>query len=128
MSAFNNKFLELCTSGSIDLSSDTIKARLVRTSGYTISDDDVVNGLPATIGADVTLGTKALSYGTFDAADAVFSSIGAGADIDSVVLFKDTATPASDPVICQITGFSVTPNGGDITISWQATTPFIFKV
>lgn len=128
MSAFNNKFLEQCTSGSINLSTDTIKARLVRTSGYTISDNAVVSGLPAAIVTDVTLGTKALSLGTFDAADAVFSAVPSGAAIDSVVLFKDTGTPASDPVICQITGFSVTPNGGDITIQWQATSPFIFKI
>src|SRR6266576_3561470 len=127
MSAFNNKALEQFTKALIDLSANTIKARLVRTSGYTIADNDVVNSLPATIGADVTLGTKVESLGTFDAADAVFTAISSGAAIDSVVLIKDTGTPASDPVICQITGFSVTPNGGDITIQWQNTTPWIFK-
>lgn len=128
MSAFNNKFLELCTSGGIDLSTDTVKFRLVRTSAYTIADNDVVSGLPAAIATDVTAGSKVLSLGTFDAADAVFTSVPSGAAIDSVVVFKDTGTPASDPVVCQITGFSVTPNSGNITLQWQATTPFIFKV
>jgi len=128
MSAYNNTFLEQLTKKLIDLSSDTIKARAVRTSAYTISDGAVVSGLPAALVTDVTLGSKVLSLGTFDAADAVFVSVPSGAAVDSVVLFKDTATPASDPVICQITGFSVTPNGGDITIQWQNSSPWIFKI
>ena len=128
-SAHYDEGLEKFTQGSINLSSDTIVARLVRTSAYTFSQThDFADDLPAAIVTDVTLGSKVLSGGTFDAADAVFSSVPAGAAIDALVIFKDTGSAATSPLIAYIDGFSVTPNGGDITIQWQATSPFIFKI
>jgi hypothetical protein len=109
---------------------DTIKVRLVRVSAYTFNQShEFASSLPAAIVTDVTLGTKALAGdGTFDAADAVFSSVPGGAAIDALVIYKDTGSAATSPLLAYIDGFSVTPNGGDITIQWQATSPFIFKI
>jgi len=129
MSAFWDKGLEAFSGGSINLSTDTVKVRLLRKSGYTLSQtDQYVNVLPAAIGTDVTLGTKVLSGGTLDAADAVFTAVPTGAAIDSLAIYKDTGVSTTSPLIAYIDGFSVTPNGGDITIQWQATTPWIFKL
>ena len=117
------------TSGSIDLSTDTIRVRLMRTSAYTFSQaHEFASSLPAAIATDVTLGTKVLSGGTFDAANAVFSAVSAGAAIDCLAIFKFVTVDGDSPLIAYIDGFSVTPNGGDITIQWQATTPWIFKI
>lgn len=128
-SAHYNLGLEKFTAGSINLSSDTISVRLVRTSAYTFSQaHEFMSSAPAAIVTDVTLGTKALSGGTFDAADAVFTAVPSGAAIDALIIFKFVTNDAASPVLAYIDGFSVTPNGGDITIQWQGTTPFIFKI
>lgn len=128
-SAHYNLGLEKFTAGSINLSSDTIRVRLVRTSAYTFSQaHEFMSSAPAAIVTDVTLGTKALSGGTFDAADAVFTAVPSGAAIDALIIFKFVTNDAASPVLAYIDGFSVTPNGGDITIQWQGTTPFIFKI
>lgn len=121
------------TSGGINLGTgsggDVIRVRLVRSSAYTFSQaHEFMSSAPAAIATDVTLGSKALSGGTFDAADAVFTAVPAGAAIDALIIFKFVTNDAASPVIAYIDGFSVTPNGGDITIQWQGTTPFIFKV
>ena len=126
-SAHYNEGLESFTKAEINLVSDTIKARLGRVSAYTFSQShSVVGDLPAAIVTDVTLGSKSVVDGTFDAADAVFASVPAGAAVDFVAIWDDTH--ASDRLIAYIDGFSVTPNGGDITLQWQASTPFIFKI
>lgn len=128
-SAHYDLTLEEFTKGNIALDADTIKARLVRTSAYTFSQaHDFADDLPAAIVTDVTLGTKVLDSGTFDAADSVFSAVPAGAAINALVIYKDTGNAATSNLIAYIDGFSVTPNGGDITVQWQGTTPWIFKI
>jgi len=128
-SAHYNLTLKKFLDADVDMLVDTIKARLVRTSAYTFSQaHDFADDLPAAIVTDVTLGSKTTTAGEFDAADAVFSAVPAGAAIDAVVLYKDTGVASTSPLIAYLDGFSVTPNGGDITLQWQATSPFIFKI
>ena len=119
----------------IDLTADTIKVRPIRVSGYTFAatHTSMTPVVAATGGpGDVTLGTKALGTGTdggtFDAADAVFTAWAAGAAIDGLVIFKFVTNDAGSTPIAYIDGFTVTPNGGDITFQWQSTNPFIFKI
>lgn len=113
----------------IDLLVDTIKCRLVRTSAYTFSQThDFADDLPAAIVTDATLGSKTTTAGVFDAADAVFSAVPAGAAIDACVFYKDTGAAATSPVFLYLDGFSVTPNGGDITLQWAAASPNIWKI
>ena len=76
--------------------------------------------------ANVPLGTKtvgSIADGTFDAADVTFSTI-TGDQADYLVLYKYDATPANATMIVTwdsaTTGLPVTPNGGDITITWNA--------
>jgi len=130
-SAHYNQGLEDYTKKLIDLGTgtggDVIKVRLLRTSAYTFSAaHTVVGDLPSAIVTDVTLAGKVLSAGTFDANDAVFVAVPAGAAIDALAIWDDTH--ASDRLLAYIDGFSVTPNGGDITVVWQGTTPWIYKI
>lgn len=133
-SAHYNETLKLFLEGSINVTSDTIKVRLVRTSAYTFSQShNFADDLPAAIVTDVTLGSKTTNGGgsdpgCFNAADAVFASVTAGAAIDALVIYKDTGSAATSPVIAYIDGFSVTPNGGDITVQWANSSPWIFKL
>lgn len=112
----------------------TVKTRLMRVSAYTFSQaHQFASSLPAAIVTDVTLGTKTANGGgadpgCFDAADATFTAVPSGAAIDCLVVFKDTGTPASSNLLWYIDGFTVTPNGGDITIQWQGSAPWIAKL
>lgn len=129
MSAHYNEFLQRCTLGTVDMSTQTIKVRMVRTSAYTFSAaHEFASSLPAAISTDVTLGTKSLVDGTFDAADAVYTAVSAGAAIDACVVYRFVTNDADSLLIAYLDGFSVTPNGGDITLRWAASSPFIFKV
>jgi hypothetical protein len=129
MSQFYDTALEDFTQGQIDLSANTIKVRLLRTSAYTFSAaHTLMSSVTPAVGTDPTLGTKALASGTFDAADAVWSAVGAGAAINCLVVYKFVTVDGDSIPIAYIDGFSVTPNGGDITAVWQSTTPFIFKI
>lgn len=113
----------------IDLLVDTIKVRLVRTSAYTFSQlHDFLDDLPAAIVTDVTLGTKTTTDGKFDAADATFTAVPSGAAIDACVIYKDTGVASTSPLIVYLDGFSVTPNGGDITLQWANASPFIWTI
>jgi hypothetical protein len=106
---------------SIDMDTDTIKVRLVRTSAYTYSAaHQFLSSLPAAIGTDQTLASRTVTNGVFGAANATFTAVAAGAAIDALALYKDTGNAATSPLICYMDGFSVTPNGGDITVAWNA--------
>ena len=118
------KFKELLLGGDIDLATDTIKAVLVDTATYTYSAahdflDDIPSGeRVATSGA---LASKTITNGVFDAADVTFTSV-TGDQAEAIVLYKDTGAEGTSPLICYIdtgTNLPVTPNGGDITVSWD---------
>lgn len=136
-SAYFNLGLEKFVSSAsrIDLTADTIKVRPTRVSTYTFAatQASMTPVIAATGGpGDVTLGTKSLKTGAdggcFDAADAVFTAWAAGAAIDSLVIYKFVTVDADSIPICYLDGFTVTPNGGDITFQWAAANPFIFKI
>lgn len=120
--------------GSIDWDTDTIKAVLV--------DHGVDTPVPATdqflsdisAGARVAISPaltgKTVTNGVADADDVVLPTV-SGASCESIVLFKDTGSPATSRLIAFIdtaTGLPVTPNGGDITIEWDAGANKVFKL
>ncbi len=116
-------FKKLLLDGDIDLLTDTIRVALIDTGVYTYSSahdfyDDAVAGL---VGAAVTLTSKTTTGGVFDAADAVVSAV-TGNTAEAVIIYKSTGTNSTSPLIAYIdtaTGLPVTPNGGDITITWD---------
>lgn len=120
---------------SVDYDTDTIKVALVR--GYTLSIDthqylsDVTGGGGGTIvGTAQTLASKTGTLGVADAADITFTAVAAGAACGSLVIFKDTGSAATSPLMAHIdtaTNLPVTPNGGDIAIAWSSGADKIFK-
>lgn len=114
---------EALLSGSLDLSSDTIKVVLVDTADYTVNlttdnalDDIAAGGRVAT----ATLASKTVTLGAFDVADVTFSAV-SGDQSEALVIYKDTGVESTSQLIAYIdtaTGLPVTPNGGDITITW----------
>jgi hypothetical protein len=122
------------TLGDITAGGTAVKCRLMRVSAYVFSQaHQFASSLPAAIVTDVTLGTKTANGagadpGCFDAADAAFVAVPAGAAIDCLAVFKDTGAAGTSPLLFYIDGFTVTPNGGDITIQWQNSAPWIAKL
>ena len=111
------RFLE----SQINWMTDTVKVILVSTSGYTpqTAVHQYLADIPisARIAGPVTLTAKATTGGAADAADCTFTSV-SGATINAIVIYKDTGTEATSPLIAYIdtaTGLPITPNGGDIT-------------
>lgn len=122
------------TLGDITAGGTVVKVRLMRVSAYTLSQaHQYASSLPAAIATDVTLGSKTANGaggdpGCFDAADATFLAVPAGAAIDCLAVFKDTGVAGTSPLLFYIDGFTVTPNGGDITVQWANALPFIAKL
>jgi hypothetical protein len=119
----------------IDLTGDTIQVRPIRVSGYTFAATHAtMSSVTAATGGpgDQALASKALGTGadggTFDAADRVFTAWASGAALDALCIFKFVTNDAGSTPICYLDGFTVTPNGGDITFQWAAANPFIFKI
>ena len=127
------KGIEQLMQAGINLVSDTIKVVLVDTADYTVdlAAHDFLNDVPA--GARVataTLGSKAVTGGAFDAADVTFSTV-TGDPSEALIIYKDTGTESTSPLIMYIdtaTGLGVTPNGGDITVTWDNGANKIFKI
>lgn len=71
------------------------------------------------------------SNGAVNADDATFTSV-SGDQVKSIVIYKYVdATPANCPLIAYLdsaTGLPITPNGGDIIITWDNGTNKIFRL
>lgn len=124
------RFLE----AQINWMTDTIKVILVSTSAYTpqTAVHQYLADIPvsARIAGPVTLTAKATTGGAADAADCTFTSV-SGATINAIVIYKDTGTEATSPLIAYIdtaTGLPITPNGGDIIVTWDNGVNRIFRV
>ena len=108
---------------SIDLDTDTIKVALVDTGTYTFSAaHQYYSSVTGVVGTPATLASKTITNGVFDAADVTFTAV-TGASVEALVVYKDTGSAATSPLIAFIdtgTNLPVTPNGGDITIQWNA--------
>jgi len=119
----------------VDLDADTIKAVLIDhgTDTPNITTDDFYNDISAGIVGSLssaltskTIGTVAA--GVFDADNVTFTAV-SGNSVESVNLLKDTGTTSTSDLIAYFdtgTGLPVTPNGGDITVTWNASGIFTF--
>jgi len=124
------RFLE----GQFNWNTDTIKAVLVDTGTYTVnlSAHEFLSdiGTGARISTSGAFTGKTTSGGAADANDITFTSV-TGASIEAIVLYKDTGTDATSPLIAFIdtgTGLPITPNGGDIIVTWDNGANKIFKL
>lgn len=111
----------------VDMDTDTIKVSLVDSADYTVNlstdnaYDDVDVG--SAVVSEATLGSKAISAGAFDSADPTFSSV-TGDVSELLVVWKDTGTPSTSTLVAYYDTFSsgmpVTPNGGNIVVTVNA--------
>lgn len=138
MTAWYSKGLQAFGNGEVDWTTDTIKVALLNITApgatiYTpnLSTDQFLSDIPDTGPGAAIFGTGTLLSttnvdGLLDAADTVISGVGATSDdIEALVIYKDTGSAATSPLLCYIdSGSGLTigtaPNGTDITIIWNA--------
>ena len=120
--------------GSINILTDDIKTVLVDTATYSVSIDvdEFLDDIPVgeRVATSGNMASKTSTLGVFDAADITFSSV-TGDVSEALVIYKDTGVAATSPLLAYIdgaTGLPVTPNGGDITITWDSGANKIFKL
>lgn len=132
--ALYGKGREKFLNGDIDWASDDIKAVLVDVADYTVSIDvdEFLDDIPGGAIVDTTANFtgKTSTLGVADADNATFASA-TGDPSEAVVIYKDTGSAATSPLIAYIdtaTGLGVTPGGGDITVQWDDGANKIFKL
>lgn len=108
--------------GQIDFSTHPISAALVP-SGYTYSTaHEFLADVGTVVGAAVGLASKSIADGTFDADDLSFGALAPGNTVKALVLFKNTGSPSTSPLLCyldEVTGFPFSTNGGAVSIPWS---------
>lgn len=101
-------------------------AALIDTGTYTYSAaHQYYSDLSGIIGTPVEVGaTKSYTSGTFDGANVTFTAV-TGNTAEAIVLYRKNAGANTTWRLisyqdANVTGLPVTPNGGDITITWDA--------
>jgi hypothetical protein len=134
---YRNNVLGDNTYTNVQLDSDTIAAMFLDNADDTwivsngdLSDIASAARVPAAASCP-SLGTKTIGdigVGVFDAADTTFSSL-SGDQSEQLIVFKNTGTDATAVIIAgwdTATGLPLTPNGGDVTVVWNASGIFTF--
>lgn len=132
--ALYDKGREAFLNGDIDWDTDNIKVVLVDAADYTVNlaTDDNLDDIPAgaRVATSGNLTGKTITDGVADAADVTLSSV-TGDQSEALVIYKDSGVESTSKLIAYIdtaTGLPVTPNGSDITITWDSGANKIFKL
>jgi hypothetical protein len=108
--------------GTLDWDSDSMKAALLSISyspNYS-TDQHFSDVSTFQVGSSVALTSVTSGAGVAEAANVTFTAV-TGLQVGSVVVYKDTGTPSTSPLIFLVntgTGLPVTPDGTDIVVSW----------
>ena len=104
----------------------TVKAVLIDTAAYTYSTShEFLSDIPLAdrIAISGALTGKTYTGGLFDADNTVFTAV-TGDVSEAIAIFVDTGTAATSRLVAffdtGVTGLPVTPNGGDINITFNA--------
>ena len=109
----------------INMPSDVIKIALIDTSFYTYNSADEFwsSASVAQVGTSVTLTSKTITNGVFDADNVTFTSV-SGASVEALIIYKDAGLTTTSPLIMYIdvaaSGLPVTPNGNNIDVQFNA--------
>lgn len=118
----------------ISWATDNIKTILIDSADYTVDlvNDEFLVDIPAAarVATSANLTAKTNIFGVMDAADVTYSTV-TGDESEVIVVYQDSGAEATSILIGYIdtaTGLPVTPNGGDIVVSWDNGVDKIFKL
>lgn len=110
----------------VDTATDGVYAALIDTGTYTFSAaHQFYSQLSGVVGTDQRITTPTITGGVFDGVDVTFPSV-TGATAEAIVLYRrnsgaNTTWRLIGFIDTGVTGLPVTPNGGNITVTWNAT-------
>ena len=130
-----DKARNLFASGGIDWGNDTFNVILVDTAVYTVNLSghnwaSDVTGSAIIAGPNTLTSTQVELNGAADADDVTFTAV-SGDSIEALVIYKFVTNLNDSPLIAYIdtaTGLPITPNGGDIIVTWDNGTNRIFRL
>ena len=102
----------------------TVKAVLIDTASYTYSaaHEFYSSASAGAVGTPQTINTKTYTNGTFDGDNVTFTAL-TGATCEAIIVFIDTGTAGTSRLVAYfdtgVTNLPVTPNGGDVSITWS---------
>jgi len=114
----------LDAAANVDINDGTVKVALVDTGTYTYnSAHEFLTDLSGVVGTAQTIGNTTVTNGVFDGDNVTYTAV-TGNSVEALVIYVDTGTAGTSRLVAYIdtsvTGLPVTPNGGDITINWNA--------
>lgn len=120
--------------GTIDWDTHDIRIILCDDADYTkdLANDDFLDDVTAAgrVAVSDALASKTVAAGVADAADKTWSTV-TGDVSEEIVAYYHTGVEGTSALVFNIdtaTGFPVTPNGGDITVQFDAGANKIFKL
>jgi hypothetical protein len=102
----------------------TVRVALVDTGVYTYSAaHQFLTSLTGVVGTAQEITATTVVNGVFDGGDVTFSAV-TGNTAEALVIYIDTGAAGTSRLVAFIdtgvTGLPVTPNGGNITVTWNA--------
>lgn len=86
---------------------------------------DFLNDITGRVGSAVRITSPTVVSGLFDGENITFSSL-SGTTVEAFMIYRNNSLTEADKTVvyyCDtgVTGLPLTPNGGDVTINWNAT-------
>jgi hypothetical protein len=115
-------------SANTDINDLTVKVALVDTGVYTYSAaHEFLTSLTGVVGTAQTIAATTVANGLFDGDNVTYSGV-TGNSVEALVIYIDTTVAATSRLVAYIDsgviGLPVTPNGGDITVTWNVSGVF----
>lgn len=114
----------LDASANTDINDLTVKVALIDTGTYTYnSAHEFYSSVSGVVGTPQTIANTTVTNGLFDGDNVTFTAV-TGNSAEALLIYIDTGTASTSRLVAwidtSVTGLPVTPNGGDITITWNA--------
>lgn len=114
----------LDASSNVDVNDGTVKVALIDTGTYTYSAaHDFYDDLSGVVGTPQAIANTTVTNGLLDGDNVTFTAL-SGNTVEALVIYIDTGVAGTSRLVAYIdtgvTGLPLTPNGGDVTITWNA--------
>lgn len=108
--------------GAINYATDTLKVAALPSSYTYSAAHEFLADVGTVVGTAVTLAGKTVTGGVFDANDIDLGALANGSTLGSLLVFKDTGSSATSPLLLNltdVTGFPLATSGTEVAIRWS---------
>jgi hypothetical protein len=114
----------LDASANVDINDGTVKVALIDTGTYPYNAaHEFYSSVSGVVGTPQTINNTTVTNGVFDGDNVTYTAV-SGSSVEALLIYIDTGTAGTSRLVAFLdtgfTGLPVTPNGGDITITWNA--------